>query len=256
MIYGVVAQEVFVFSTPPVGISGVRIDNETTSTGLTIASQTVTPAKRQITASLWFRVGTDNDLDVNFPIVLHFAKHPSGGDNFIEIGFNDKRQIWVEINNAAGTVGLEFASAIDAIATNTTHHVMVSCDTNFGAGAKLKNLYINGTAAIDGANTNDAGAAFDIGLNGAAFGLPEVSISLGSGFVIDFAEVWVGYGQYITDVTKFRNLDGTPADLGVNGATPGAQPTYYFKGGASTFATNLGTGASPSLTGSLADATL
>lgn len=75
----------------------------------------------------------------------------------------------------------------------------------------------------------------------------------------ELTEVWFST-TYIdlsssTNMQKFRKSNGKPAFLGSTGQRPmGSTPIVYLKGPASSFATNLGSGGSFSVTGTLTDA--
>jgi len=75
------------------------------------------------------------------------------------------------------------------------------------------------------------------------------------------AEFWVAYGVYIdfsnaANVAKFYSGTGKPVNLGIDGSAPtGTPPIMHNRaalaGTAASFATNLGTGGSGSITGTL-----
>jgi hypothetical protein len=75
-----------------------------------------------------------------------------------------------------------------------------------------------------------------------------------------FADFWFAPGQFIdfsieANRRKFIDASGKPVYLGTNGEAPtGTAPAVLLSGGASSFATNKGTGGAFTLTGSLADA--
>lgn len=75
----------------------------------------------------------------------------------------------------------------------------------------------------------------------------------------DVAEFYMHLGAYLdfsnsANRRKFISAGGAPVSLGADGSTPtGSQPTFYFRGPAVNWNTNLGTGGNFTVTGTLTD---
>jgi hypothetical protein len=73
------------------------------------------------------------------------------------------------------------------------------------------------------------------------------------------AEVYINLAEYVdlsveANRRKFISSAGKPVNLGASGSVPtGTAPIMYFKGPASAFPTNLGTGGNFTVTGTLTD---
>lgn len=137
------------------------------------------------------------------------------------------------------------------------HHFMASWDTNASAGNKIGQVYID-DASVAGTHT-DAGGAMDIDYT-------EVSWAVGARqnatekLNADIADVAMWFGERLdlsieANRRKFISSSGDAVDLGANGELPtGSAPIMFFRGPASSFNTNLGTGGDFSVTGALSDA--
>lgn len=138
------------------------------------------------------------------------------------------------------------------------HHYLVSWNTNFPAGSRIVNVYLDDVQDTSSTFT-DAGVAFNVGYSASG------DWSLGSDFfgsIItgDVAEFYFAPGQFL-DFTvaanrrKFVSASIHPVSLGSTCATPtGTAPLACFSGGHTTFATNKGTGGAFTVTGTLTDA--
>lgn len=248
MLYGIQAEEPPNPAVPTIG--AVSMDNETTSTGLTKTATTADSAL--LAASLWFKVTDENTGQHSLFQMDEFTSYV-----FVN---NTLRYIVVALTGSGGKY-FQFTTNVSAYEYHVWNHLFVSADTNHAAGAKLKNLWLNGADANYAPGTTDSDTAFNILLNTKHFGVPGANGMLGSGnqnSTIAFSDVWIARGVYLTstDVTKFRSVGGGAVDLGATGQTPtGTAPSYFFHGDATTFATNLGTGGSVTLVGSLVSVT-
>lgn len=243
MLYGVQAQELP--GSLPATLGAVQMDNSTTSTGVVKDSQTISDSAL-LTVSMWVKFG-----DVGGFLITSFNDFNS----YFGYGLIFTTDVGGAFMDAALAKYFQFGSANGiAQADGNWHHFFSSVDTNHAAGAKLFNLYWDGTSQINAGSTVDSDTAFNIGFNAKPFGVPANSTNLGSQGMMSFSDVWIAPGVYLTssDITKFRTVDGKPVDLGANGETPtGSSPAYFFHGDATTFATNLGSGGSVTLVGSL-----
>jgi len=118
------------------------------------------------------------------------------------------------------------------------HHVIFAADRS---GNKTQ-LVIDGATRI---NTTYP-TANDIAIMGASIDMIRVS---GFKFHGAWWEVWADDTAHdvVTDLTTWRNADGTPAPLGADGSAPGAQPVIYYPDG--NPADNKGIGGNATITG-------
>ncbi len=144
-------------------------------------------------------------------------------------------------DTAGGTLINHVNVGPNDLADGNPHHAIFCADrTN-----NRTQLVIDGTTRI---NTTYP-TANDIAIMGAS-----INIALVDGFRFEgvWWEVWANdeVGQdVVTDLTKWRNVDGTPADLGADGSTPtGSQPVLYFPDGDTS--NNRGTGGNATVSGS------
>lgn len=236
---------------PPVlsTFDAVRIDNRTTQHRL---YKTATTADSSLlTVSLWFKISYDSGSQYSLVQLDEF-------NSYIFVKAFATRDIMVALIDTAFSKYFQFGTAGNAFNDNVWNHLYIGADANHAAGGKLKFLLVNAVDKISAGVTQDADAAFNIGLSGKNFGIPSAN---GMGLIsswISYAHVWIKRGTFLSaaDVTKFRSVGGEPVDLGTTGQIPtGSSPDYYFTGNSTTFASNLGTGGTVTLTGSLEDVT-
>lgn len=143
-------------------------------------------------------------------------------------------------------------------------HFIGAVKTDLAAGNKIMKLYVD-DVNVSFINPVDADIAFNIATNALPFYIGDATG--GDGATMDLSEFWFAPNQSIMvngDIPvatrrKFRTLDGKPVDLGANGSIPtGTAPAIFFHradgADASTFANNLGTGGSFTLTGTMVSA--
>jgi hypothetical protein len=250
-----------VFQPPPSLTSSVRFDNEGSPgvAGLTVDSQTVSDSS-VFTVSLFFRPA-DTEIFDQFLLSLGDAS----GNQFSKIELIRRTATTGTLEsfftNPAGTAFCEFVFNEAPVMPGNYYHVFMSTDLNHPAGAKICNLVVNGlNQTINTGASTDSDPAFVIPFNGGNFGLPDETKNLfpQNASILDFQEVWVALGQYVdpSNVSLFRDPStGLPVDLGADGSLPtGTPPTYYFRGNAASFPTNLGNGEQPHVIGILSNA--
>lgn len=200
----------------------------------------------------------DGITDAGF---LTIFGNETGGSSLNRVGvYISGGQVNVGLTNAAGTSFVTWLSDT-FVNDGNRHHIVCSFNTAFAAGLKLIKGTVDGVAE---GSVTDGSASFNIDLTadnwtvGSAGSVSPVFLLNGK-----LGELYAAFGQYL-DVTtapnnqKFRNVDGTAADLGSDGSTPtGSAPTLYLScrtgDPASAFATNRGTGGGLTLHGTLGD---
>jgi hypothetical protein len=145
------------------------------------------------------------------------------------------------------TIGsFDFRTAGTYTTSATWRHVLASWNTNFGAGLKVRHLYVNDVADHGTvSDTRDAQNAFythNLWGVAARASVPDIF------FNGALAEFYFAPGQYLdfsitANRRKFISSAGKPVSLGPTGALPtGSQPILYLPNAASTVGTNKGTG--------------
>ena len=190
------------------------------------------------TVSLWFRV---DGGDGTARTILSLADETA--EVALRIGLTTANKVTVEWV-AEGGASLGPILSTSAFAAGAGWYHLALAWTIPATGPTVAALWIDGVN--EGTGTLGGTGPFD----------PLAGIRVGAGGLVTptgyfpgaLAEVWVGWGQFV-DVTvssgreKFRDIAGWPADLGPTGARPtGTSPTFYLRGDAEHFATNLGTG--------------
>lgn len=229
----------------------VKIDNWNGSdNGLTVSSLSIADTAL-ITLSLWFLSPSSPGLASTFPNLFGMPSGTTWGG----IGGDGSVNFFLEDTARASSLNINSASGV--VTNNAWHHLFMSANTNAAAGSKLKNLYLDGASIYNAGNSSDTSAAFNIGVNGKPFGVPEDAADLSSdSTLLALSDVWIAIGQYVdpSQITKFRTTGGQPVSLGANGATPtGVAPTFFFTGNAASFKTNAGSGPAVTLNGSITD---
>ncbi len=246
-----------VVSPVPPGITMVRFNNNNfgaPGAALTRASQ-ATATTPFFTLSMWFRVSQIADeLVLLMPQAFYSC--------YIQINGLNTADVLAQFNDNVSGKFIQAGSTANVITAGVVHHLFMSFDTNHATlPSKLHNVWLNGVNVEDAGSYAGDTSAFSFTFGGQPFGMPSDSGDLGiaSDNIIDYADVWIAYGQYVnpaTSISAFRNPGtGFPVALGATGQLPtGTSPTYFFTGNASTFATNQGTGGAVTLYGSISDA--
>lgn len=160
----------------------------------------------------------------------------------------------VILRDTTTALSLQFDSNASYTAGATWYNILIAYNTNFSAGNKVKQLYVNN--ASDLGTVTDASAAFNVGYIATnwAVGATESGTLKFDGCL---SEVFFAPGQYL-DISdsgnrgKFINGSGKPVSLGSDGSLPtGSAPILYMKNAAASFGTNSGTGGNLSVTGTL-----
>lgn len=150
----------------------------------------------------------------------------------------------IVLQDVAGTNQFAFNNGGSALPAAWTH-ILASWNTNFAAGSRVANLYIQDVSS--GNVIIDNGVAFNTNYTTTAW-----SESGPSAITADVAEMYFAPGQFLDfSITANRRLfingSGHPVDLGATGSTPtGIAPILYQSvrpaGAANDFLTNRGTG--------------
>jgi hypothetical protein len=178
----------------------------------------------------------------------------TGGNAGFSVNAQSSGLINISGSNAAGGGILQVLSTAGALPSSATWKWLgISIDM---ANSSQSKIYVNDTdvTATPSTFTNDT---FDLTKSIHYCGATNSGSGAFNLLQSDVAELWVGYGQHIdfsieANRRKFVTSSGKPTFLGADGSTPtGVAPTVYFRGGASTFPTNQGTGGAMTLVGSL-----
>jgi hypothetical protein len=163
------------------------------------------------------------------------------------------------LRNSANTSSLELRTAAGRLSTTVGeakwYHILASWDSNYGAGLKLKHLYINDVS--DNSLVRDTGVAFTNNYSTYTTVAIGASHSAANKLNGALAELYFTPGQYLdfsveANRRKFIDASGLPVSLGSDGSTPTATaPAIYLKGDYSAFGTNSGTGGNFTVNGAL-----
>ncbi len=154
-----------------------------------------------------------------------------------------------------------------SLAPNTWTSLIVSWDTNFGAGLKVVKIAINdvvqtltivANSGVPYSFPYSTRVSWAVGAYGTSTnGTEHVNNSLiYQGYMADF-QFWAGiYLDLSVDANRrlFIDADGKPVDPTDASSGVGSTQTLLFSGDAATFGTNQGTGGSFTTTGTLTDA--
>jgi hypothetical protein len=199
--------------------------------------------------SVWLRIdgGDGNSLYI-------LANGNSGGSEKVAITRRNTGELDLLLNGASGS--LEFATSGTYNSSASWVHLLASWDANFGAGSKLKNLYVNGSSDLG--TVSDSSSAFDID-----YTVAEWYVAARGSSAIRFdgaiAELYFAPNQYL-DLTVQSNREkfitgGKPVYLGNDGSLPtGTAPLIYLPNPAATVNVNAGTGGNFTINGSPAAA--
>ena len=163
-------------------------------------------------------------------------------------------KIFIAVYNTAGTASLDVYSATNYTASTTWLNILCSWSTNFTAGNKIMNFYVN--SVDDKGVSNDANGAFTVDYTDTNWCVGTTNIFGGEKFNGCMSEIYFAPGQYL-DFTNSANRakfisGGKPVDLGTDGSIPtGTAPILYLREVAASFNTNSGTGGNMTITGTL-----
>ncbi len=131
------------------------------------------------------------------------------------------------------------------LVTGVYQHILLSWDTNFSAGNKLSDIYIN-----DASNSSviaDAAGALSM-FTPVEWAIGREVDASPTNYFGGLSEFFARFGTY-TDISvkanrrKFISSTGRPVFLGSDGSSPfGAAPDMYFKGVGTGFNVNSGAG--------------
>jgi hypothetical protein len=195
---------------------------------------------RQGSLSFWFRseLFENRVIFAGAPTASMGYPLPTGG--FASAAVGDNSTFIFLLQDAAGANQLIFAPIAIELDDNEWHHLGMSWDTNFAAGARVLSCCFDGepTTPVIGLDTGVAftpswgAAGFTLGAAGFQAGpLPANPLNGALG------EVYLNTKEYIdfsnpSNIQKFidvQNFIITPVDVGENGAMPtGNQPTIYM----------------------------
>lgn len=172
----------------------------------------------------------------------------------VDVGIVQIAENLIALLDEAGTT-FQYQQFTATLSNNAWHHVLMSWNTNFAAGNRILQIYVDDAAITPGAEEGD-GDAFDVSYPTETFWFlgPQDTVAC------DISEYYFAPGQFLDLTTqsnrrKFISAGGKPVDLGADGSTPtGTAPAMFFSGDATAFATNRGTGGAFTLTGSLTNA--
>lgn len=167
------------------------------------------------------------------------------------IDFDASDQVRIVGLNTAASVRLSMTSSI-AVLDSSWHHILAAWDTATSANCKV---YVDGVDRT----TLATRVAGNIDYTFGSFYVGAITAGL-SQLQGDVAEFWFDSNQWI-DITnssnraKFAN-NGRPVSLASDGSKPtGTAPIIYFKGPASNWGTNAGTGGNFTANGAFTNAT-
>lgn len=156
--------------------------------------------------------------------------------------------------NAAQSSTYQMVSNPSIAIGSNWHHFLVSWNTNFSAGNKIGNFYMDDTNILS--STSDVFGAFNVGYTSDVNSFP---LSTGND-QISLSEIWYAPGQFI-DFSNSANRalfssGGHPISLGATGNLPtGTAPAVYLHNAAATSGTNSGTGGNFTIQGTITDTT-
>lgn len=195
--------------------------------------------------NVWFRMDA---ASVGAPRILF-----QGENGTVAFNLNAVDGFSFSLFNSASTRSLTYVSTT-TFTTGGWHQLLVSWDTNAGAGSKLIKVMIDGVQ--DTGVVTDASLAFSSYYQDTNWGIgaSEIGSSKFNGCLSELYFNIVAYLDVTTapNLALFRTALGKPANLGATGATPtGSQPTIYLPSAAGSFETNAGSGGNFAVTGAL-----
>lgn len=217
----------------------------------------------QFDGSTTYLAHSDFGITSNSRGILSFWYKPTGGTQSSLMFFTNKgtlqgsvgcqldasgalRVFLTDNGNTSTTVFLAFKSNNSIFTVDNIYkHILISWDTNFSAGNKLYNLYVNGLNVAT--SITDASAAFNVDLQQVAW-WTGANHDTNQKITGALSELYFSVGTYmdfsiLANRRKFITSSNRPAILGSNGSLPtGSQPLIYFKGSGTGFNVNSGTG--------------
>jgi len=170
----------------------------------------------------------------------------------------------VTLTNSTATSSLVFTGSTSygiggIIPSNQNFaHIAMSWDTNFSAGNKKCQMYIDGVAET--LTVTDANPAFTVKYTGTQHGFmanitdgsAKWAGSVGCLYYNNQAYLDLSVPANLAKLRQVYNGNGFPAFMGSNGsAVTGSQPIVFFNNDFATFGTNLGYGGGYSVQGAL-----
>lgn len=197
--------------------------------------------------------------------ICSFWVNFTGGDGNFQIIFEDNDQLnniyrdnsnklTVSMKNGAGIGMFGVTSGTTFNAAAGWKHVLISWDGTGSVGTNNA-IYVNDTS--DATPSLDGGITIDYTKTNWGFGHRLTGSLICQ---MEIADFYLNFGESLdlsssSNRRKFITAGLRPVDLGSDGSTPtGTQPIVFFKGSSGVpgdFATNLGSGGSFSLTGTL-----
>lgn len=155
------------------------------------------------------------------------------------------------------------SSSLFIVSTNTNiipeddtwRHCLLAWDTNFSAGNKIGQIYVDDVDRYNG--VNDASAAFNVEYNVNDWGVSNNIVRTSSAYIDGgISELW--FDDTYIDISvkanrrKFISSSKRPVKLGSDGSRPtGSQPAIYLRGNGTGFNVNSGSGGDFTVTGTL-----
>lgn len=156
-------------------------------------------------------------------------------------------------DSAAASKSLTFDANTGYTTQGTWRNILASWNTNFSAGNKLKQIYINGSSDLG--TVTDASTAFTIDYTRAGWAVAARFDDPTNLFQGSIAEMFFAPGHYL-DFSVSANRDifynsatGKPANVGNLPAAAGFSPILYLTNPASTVNVNSGTGGNMTING-------
>lgn len=165
----------------------------------------------------------------------------------------------LNLSDAAGTSACSMTSTVGTFTSGSAWlHVLLAWDTNFSAGNKILQMYIDD--ATMSPSKSDGNPAFNVDYTPTSWAIGSRT-DIAQQFDGCLAEFYFAPGQYL-DISnsanrlKFRSSANRPVNIGLTGDLPtGTAPAVYLNNPAASFTTNKGTGGNFTVvTGALATA--
>ncbi len=193
--------------------------------------------------SAWLRFdggnGSTQSIHVNGPVSTYVRKATT---NLFAVALTSD-----------GGLGFFFGSVTAYTSGATWYHLLISWNTNFTAGNKIGQLYVNDVD--DYALGNDNDAAFTVNYTPGAWGVAARSTAHSTLLNGCLSDLYFAPGQYLdfsnsANRRKFISATGKPVSLGADGSTPtGTAPILYLPNAFGTVNVNAGTGGNMTLGG-------
>lgn len=178
---------------------------------------------------------------------LRYIFHSTSSSG-ITITLEATNKILFVLTDYPATKNLQFQSSNTYLAGSGWHSLLASWNTNFGAGSKISQIYIDDVSVLG--TVSDTFSAFNVGYNAAGtntweYGTTSAGADLYNGCI---AEFYFAANQFLdfsvtSNRRKFITAANKPVSLGTTGNLPtGTAPTIYFNTNAASYGTNAGTG--------------